>query len=112
MAINTIKLLEKLAITIDSQDGEHLGSGTILRIRKDYYVLTAAHCIFYDETLEVDSSTIKVNNKEYGQVHLANEIVLKPAIDDVFIRVSPNKDFKDFPEVFFTDDYFFPSLYF
>lgn len=112
MAINTIKLLEKLAITIDSQDGEHLGSGTILRIRNDYYVLTAAHCIFDDETLEVDSSTIKVNNKEYGQVYLANEIVLKPAIDAIFLRVSPKQDFKDFPEIFFTDDYLFPSLYF
>lgn len=112
MALNTITLLEKLAITIDSQNGEHLGSGTLLQIKKDFFVLTAAHCLFDDETLEVDSSALKIMNKEYGQIHLAKETLVRPSVDAIFLKVSPQQAFKDFPDILFTDDYLFPSLYF
>ncbi|WP_269520777.1 hypothetical protein [Alteromonas sp. BMJM2] len=112
MVINTITLLEKLAITIDSDDGEHLGSGTLLRIRNDFYVLTAAHCLFDNETLELDSSVLKINNKEYGQINLVKQVLVNPSVDAIFLKVSPEQVFKGFPDILFTDDYLFPSLYF
>ncbi|MGI2216092.1 hypothetical protein ACRN94_03660 [Shewanella baltica] len=112
MVINTITILKKIAVTINTCEGQHLGSGTLVKIEKKFHILTAAHCLFDNDTTEIDSETIYIHSSEYGKINIIKEKLKRPSIDAIFLNVSDEHIFKEFPEIFFTDDYLFPSLSF
>jgi len=112
MALNLIDLLEQLTITIDSVDGQHLGSGTLIKVENDFYVLTAAHCVLEESEQEFNPENVKIYNKTYGTLPLEMIKVGKPSIDAILLKVSSSVEFPNYPEIHYTDDYLFPSLEF
>ncbi len=111
MALNLIKILEKLAVTLDSDD-VYLGSGTLVRVNGVFYILTARHCVFDDDENELCTSKIIVKSEHYGEIKLDILTVKRPELDAVLLKVSDYVELKDYPEILYTDDITFPSLQF
>ncbi|WP_076417957.1 hypothetical protein [Colwellia sp. UCD-KL20] len=112
MALNLIEVLEKIAIAIETKKGVPLGSGTLIKIEGDFYIITATHCVFDEKQNEFNTDTVVIHNQEYGEFTLEKAVVQKPFIDAILLRVIKEKEFINYPEIHYTSDYLFPSLEF
>lgn len=110
--MRTIEDLCKLAVTIDSKEGRHLGSGCLVVISNKFYVMTAAHCVFPSNQEQFDTSTIEIVSQYYGRFNLCEQKIDKPLIDAVLLEVEKRVTFDEFPVVNYTTDVSFPNLQF
>jgi hypothetical protein len=110
--VRTFNDLCKLAVTIDSKEGHHLGSGCLVVIKEKFYVMTAAHCVCLSNQKQFDTSTLKIVSQHYGHFNLRKQKINRPLIDAVLLEVEEEVKFDEFPVVNYTSDVNFPNLQF
>lgn len=70
--------LKRVSVSINSTDGTFIGSGIGICVKGQYYVLTAAHCLFdiKGEVLETSQISLKGGYGQWENGTVINEIKL------------------------------------
>ena len=86
--------LKRVSVSINSTDGTFIGSGIGICVKGQYYVLTAAHCLFdiKGEVLETSQISLKGGYGQWENGTVINEIKLNTKTDSAALEVIFTKD--------------------
>jgi len=106
--------LQKISVKIQSKAKVHQGSGSLIKMDKHFYIITAAHCLFEKNELNTNISNIVISSQVYGEIPLDPDCfdIKRPDIDAILLRVSKENTISNFPNLKFTADHIFPGLKF
>ncbi len=110
-----IKELPKLTVIIQKDDGEHLGSGVLIKSENNFYILTAAHVLFGKANKSANASSFKFISEFYGELTVgenSTSFLINDEIDAFAVKICSTCILENYPSLLFTADHDFPSLKF
>ncbi|MBA6372732.1 hypothetical protein H4J56_15015 [Colwellia sp. BRX8-4] len=110
-----IKELPKLTVFIQKNNGEHMGSGVLIKNENNFYVLTAAHVLFGESNQSENESNFKFISEAYGELTVdanSKSFSRNDSIDAFAVKICSTCILESYPRLLFTADHDFPGLKF